>query len=266
VVGGLNIQARKALEIRTSILRLAKEKFEQGAHLGSALSLAEIFAVLPEYFEFSGEDILVLSKGHASLALYSLLKDTKKEGEVTKFKRKLLGHPVRCPEMGIEVSTGSLGIGLASAVGLALHKKLIGCRGTVVVILGDGECDEGIVYESARIASKYLLSNLMVILDGNGFQQTGSRSNISGNHSIKGLWESLMWQVKDIDGHSLSELNSAFRQFKDDVGKSAHPSILLASTIKGKGLASFEDTNESHHISLTPQKYEELISSLTEVL
>jgi transketolase len=265
MVERLNLQVKKAQGIRVSILKLAKEKFEVGAHLGSAFSLAEIFAVLPDYFDFNGADDLVLSKGHASLVLYSFLQDTQSAESISKFRAKLLGHPVKCPELGIEVSTGSLGIGFASAVGLALHKKLNKEPGTVVAILGDGECDEGIVYESARIASKYKLSNLLVILDVNGFQQTGFRSDISGVHSLEGLWQSLLWQTKNIDGHLLSDINDGLANFKGEKEETKYPVIMFASTVKGKGLLPFENTNESHHITLTPQKYDEIISALMEV-
>lgn len=260
-----NLHAEKAQGIRVSILKLAKEKFEVGAHLGSAFSLAEIFAVLPDYFDVHGIDDLVLSKGHASLVLYSFLQDTQSPESISKFKGKLLGHPVKCPELGIKVSTGSLGIGFASAVGLALHKKLNREPGTVVAILGDGECDEGIVYESARIASKYKLSNLLAILDVNGFQQTGFRSDISGDHSLEGLWQSLLWKTKSIDGHLLSDINDGLAKFKGEKEETNYPTIIFASTVKGKGLLPFENTNESHHITLTPQKYDQMISSLMEV-
>jgi len=264
VVGRLDLQAQKAQKIRVSILRLAKEKFEVGAHLGSALSLVEIFAVLPDYFDFSKADNLVLSKGHASLVFYSLLHETQSPETLTRLKDKLLGHPVKCPELGIKFSTGSLGIGFASAVGLAIHKKLNNEPGTVVAILGDGECDEGIVYESARIASRYKLSNLLAILDSNGFQQTGSRADISGDHAFESLWESLRWRTKTIDGHLLSDINDSLFCFSGERNRTERPSIIFASTIKGKGLSPFENTNESHHITLTPQKYDEIISSLTE--
>jgi transketolase len=261
----LEPQELKVQQIRVSILRLASEKFEVGAHLGSALSLAEIFSVLPDYFDFSEEDNLVLSKGHASLVLYTLLNGTQNPETIAKFKGKLLGHPVKCPELGIKFSTGSLGIGFASAVGLALYKKLNNESGTVVVILGDGETDEGIVYESARIASKYKLSNLLAILDVNGFQQTGSRVVISGDHSLRGLWESLRWRTKNINGHLLSDINESLADFAREIGGADYPTIIFASTIKGKGLSPFENTNDSHHITLTPQRYEELISAITEV-
>lgn len=256
------LQAEKAKQFRVSILKLAKEKFEVGAHLGSAFSIADIFAVLSDYFDFHGVDNLVLSKGHASLALYSWIQDAQSPETIVKFKEKLLGHPVKCVELGIKVSTGSLGIGFASAVGLALHKKLHKEPGTVVVILGDGECDEGIVYEAARIASKHNLANLLAIVDINGFQQTGSRVDISGDHSMEGLWRSLLWRTKHFDGHLLSDINDSLAQFHKEETSANYPAVMFALTVKGKGLFPFEGSNESHHITLTPQRYDEMISAL----
>lgn len=265
MVKPLNLQMQQALRSRISILKLAKEKFELGAHLGSALSLVEIFSVLHDHFDFSNVDNLVLSKGHASLVLYSFLLETKEPETIRRHKEKLLGHPVKCPELGIKFSTGSLGVGFASAVGLALHKKLQNQPGTVVVILGDGECDEGIVYESARIAAKFKLSNLLAIIDSNGFQQTGACTDISGASFPEKLWESLQWRVNKVDGHKLNDINDTILHFIDQSEKTEQPAIVVASTKKGKGLPLFENTNESHHITLTPQKYDEMISSLLEV-
>jgi len=224
----------------------------------------EILAALDDFFDYKEQDILILSKGHASLALYALLSERFTNQFRYGTASKTLGHPVKNRQMGIEFSTGSLGIGLASGVGFAISQRLKSSPTVTTVVIGDGECNEGIVYESARIAASHLLSNLLVVIDRNMFQQTGSTSDISGEIDLFGVWRSLNWNVHECDGHNSDELKFCLNRARK-VSKENHlPSVIVANTIKGKGVSEFESTNVSHHVSLSPAKYQELMSSLSE--
>ena len=161
-------------------------------------------------------------------------------------------------DFGIEFSTGSLGIGIGLAVGLSLANKLKKRDNKVYVVIGDGECNEGSVWEAAMCASHHNLTNLTVILDNNGFQQTGSNNQISNSVNLASKWKSFGFEVINVDGHNINQLIEAFEK------KTAFPKILIAKTIKGKGFSFSENNNEWHHKVLTSNTYNEALKELNE--
>ena len=204
----------------------------------------------------------ILSKGHGCLAYYSALCEFGfvNEKDLENFENNnspLLGHPVKNKNIGIDFSTGSLGMGLGLGIGVALSLKKLNLDKIVYVLMGDGECNEGSVWEAGMSAAKFKLNNLVVIIDRNKFQQTGTNEEIMTNANLKDKWISFNWDVIEIDGHNIKELYSAFS--KKSIEK---PIMIIANTIKGKGFDFSENNNEWHHQVLTKTKYEEALKQL----
>lgn len=260
--------------LRKKILLMAYSAGSSAAHIGGALSIVEIVSVLygtlmnfdNNYKEIKNRDRFILSKGHACLALYAALnlKGLITDEEILSFEKKnspLLGHPVINQEKGIEFSTGSLGMGLSIGIGTAIgFKKRRETKRKVYVIIGDGESNEGSIWESAMAAPNFNLDNLVVILDKNNFQQTGSNNEIMNNELLKSKWENFGWNCYEIDGHDLKKLLGTFR-INENNGK---PKIIIAKTIKGKGIHFTENNNQWHHSILTKSKYEEALKQLND--
>ena len=235
------------------------------SHLGGALSIVEIISTLfatqinidiknPTWVN---KDRFILSKGHACLAYYSALSEvgfiTKKELKTfEKDGSNLLGHPVLNKKIGIDFSNGSLGMGLSLGIGVAISSKKKKKNFNIYVVMGDGECNEGSVWEAAMAAPNFKLDNLYVIIDKNNFQQTGSNKEIMNVESLKEKWQSFGWQTSEIDGHNIEELYDYFEKSKE-VKK---PKALIANTIKGKGFSFSENNNDWHHAVLTKSLYE----------
>lgn len=257
-------------EIRKNILYMAKVGSSASAHVGGALSLAEIMGVLFSKFvsiDFSKSqrDRVILSKGHACLALYSSLYQKKliTKEQMDTFEKsgsELLGHPIKNKKIGIDFSTGSLGMGLSLGIGVAIAFKKKKIPNKIYVIIGDGECNEGSLWESAMLAPNLNLDNIVVILDSNGFQQTGSTNEILKNENIDDKFNSFGWNVLKVDGHSVNELTKAFEK-KNSNDK---PKLICAKTIKGKGIKSFENNNTWHHSIVTEDIYNKCIKELDE--
>ena len=205
--------------LRINVLNTAYATQGKNAHLGGALSMCEILAVLfkkvmnlsVSNFPSQNRDQFILSKGHSVLSYYAALKELgfiSKE-ELLNYESKntvLFGHPVRQLDKGIEFSTGSLGMGLSIGIGIALAKIHLDLKNKVYVILGDGECNEGSVWEGAMAASKFKLKNLQVIVDKNNFQQTGATQEIMPNDNIGSKFKEFGWNVNQVDGHNIKEL------------------------------------------------------------
>ena len=257
-----------AKTIRENILYTAYHAGARSAHLGGALSIVDIMAVLfgtimkinPNKPLDKNRDRFILSKGHACLALYSALvekgffsKDKLKDFE--KPESFLLGHPVINKKMGIEFSTGSFGMGLSLGLGLAIAAKKRNLNYNTFVIIGDGECNEGSIWEAALLAAHLKLNNLIVILDKNNFQQTGSTKEILDLGNFYEKWKSFNWEVVEIDGHNYKELNEVLNIKK----KKTKPKIVIANTVKGKGFTFSENNNQWHHGILSKQNYEDAI-------
>ena len=256
-----------ALNIRKNILEMALAAGASSSHFGGALSITEIISVLfadqmkikKDNPKYEGRDRFILSKGHACLAYYAALSEV---GYISKEELKtfekddsnLLGHPVINRDLGIDFSNGSLGMGLALGIGVALALKKRKKDINVYVVLGDGECNEGSVWEAAMAAPNFKLNNLYAIIDKNNFQQTGSNEDIMDNPNLKEKWSSFGWNTKEVDGHNINELLSFFEEGRT-IDK---PKALIANTIKGKGFSFSENNNDWHHSVLTKSLYEKI--------
>jgi transketolase len=260
-----------ALNIRKNILEMALAAGASSSHFGGALSITEIVSVLfadqmkikKDNPKHEIRDRFILSKGHACLAYYAALSEV---GYISKEELKtfekddsnLLGHPVINRDIGIDFSNGSLGMGLALGIGVALALKKRKKDINVYVVLGDGECNEGSVWEAAMAAPNFKLNNLYAIVDKNNFQQTGSNKDIMDNPNLKEKWSSFGWNTKEVDGHNINELLSFFEEGRT-IDK---PKALIANTIKGKGFSFSENNNDWHHSVLTKSLYEKGLQEL----
>lgn len=244
-----------AKEIRRGILKmhfLSKE-----SHVGSALSCADILTVL--YFGIlkinpkkpldKNRDRFILSKGHAVTALYATL------AEKGFFPKKLLdtfcqnnsllpGHSTKNTIPGVEVSTGGLGHGLPMGVGMVLAAERDKKNHRVFVLMSDGECNEGTTWESALFAAHYKLDNLVVIVDYNGQQGLGKTKDIINPEPFKDKWIAFGWEAKEVNGHDFLEMEKVFQNLPLKKNK---PSIIIAKTIKGKGVSFMEENQLAWH-------------------
>lgn len=219
-------------------------------HPGGSLSAADIVAALyfnvmdidPENPKKADRDKFVLSKGHAAPVLYAALANrgyfAKEELlKLRKFGAMLQGHPDMKGTPGVDMSTGSLGQGISTAVGMALANKIDNRDHRVYALLGDGEINEGLVWEALMSAAHYDLSNLTVILDYNGLQIDGANDDVMGIKPVDKKFAAFGWNVIEIDGHDMDAILSAFDTAKTETDK---PSVILANTVKGKGVSFME--------------------------
>ncbi len=260
-----------AFNIRKSILEMALAAGASSAHFGGALSITEIISTLFAYKmkidmknpSWEGRDRFILSKGHACLAYYAALCEIgfiSKE-ELKTFEKddtNLLGHPVLNKKIGIEFSNGSLGMGLSLGIGVALSSQKKNAKFNVYVVLGDGECNEGSVWEAAMAAPNFKLNNLYALIDKNNFQQTGSNKEIMNVNSLKDKWSSFGWHTVELDGHNVNDLYKYFRE-SEEIKK---PKAIIANTVKGKGFSFSENNNDWHHSVLTKSFYEKALKEL----
>lgn len=228
-------------------------------HLGSSMSMVEILRILYDSFlnyrstepYWLDRDRLILSKGHGCLALYALLADKgffPKE-ELTTFCQptsRLGGHPEKGKLPGIEASTGALGHGLSMGVGIALAAKIRQQSYRVVVITGDGEINEGSVWEAAMSAAKHRLANLTVFVDYNKLQSYGSTKEVLDLEPLSDKWRSFGFAVEEIDGHNVQALENLMQRLPLNNHK---PTAIICHTIKGKGFPFAEGRAEWHHKS-----------------
>lgn len=241
-----------AQNLRKNILTMIHEA--NSGHPGGSLSAVEIVTYL-YYREMNisdpkdeGRDRFVLSKGHAAPVLYSVLMEKgfiSKDmiGSLRQVNSKLQGHPDMKKVPGVEASTGSLGQGLSIANGMALGFKLDGRNNRVFALLGDGEIQEGMIWEAAMLASHYHLDNLTAVLDHNGLQIDGNNSDVMGIEPIDKKFEAFGWHVMKADGHDFESLEKAFEERKSVKGK---PAIIIAETTKGKGCSFMEGKSSWH--------------------
>jgi transketolase len=234
-------------------------KYSRRGHVGASFSLIEILRVLyddvlqydPANPRWEGRDRFILSKGHGCLALYVLLADKGffPREELERFCRPdgiLGGHPDARKVPGVEASTGSLGHGLAIGVGMALHARLAGASHRVFVALGDGECNEGAVWEAAMCAGKHGLSQLTAVVDYNKMQSYGPTFDVQDLEPFADKWRAFGFGLVEVDGHDVAALRSVFQQLPFEEGK---PNLVLCHTIKGKGAAMTEGNPAWHHKS-----------------
>ena len=259
-----------AKNIRKNIIKMIYTA--QSGHPGGALSITDIMTFL--YFEemnvdannprWADRDRLVLSKGHASAALYASLaeKGFLQEEELLTFRKihsKLQGHPDMNKLPGVDMSTGSLGQGLSAANGMAIAAKLDQKDYRVYCILGDGEIDEGQVWEAAMSASHYKLDNLCVIVDYNGLQIDGQTQNVMNLLSISEKFKAFGFEVFDIDGHNFDAIRDAFKSARKIKNK---PVAIIAKTIKGKGVSFMEDNAGWHGKAPNEEEYNQAITDI----
>ena len=260
-----------ALQVRKNIVEMASSAGASSAHFGGALSIAEIVSTLfahqmkidkknPMWEE---RDRFILSKGHACLVYYAALCEVGyiSRDELKTFEKNdtnLLGHPVINRNLGIDFSNGSLGMGLSLGIGVAISSKKKKKNFNVYVIVGDGECNEGSIWEAAMAAPNFNLDNLYVIIDRNNFQQTGSNKEIMDVGNLKDKWSSFGWHTTELDGHNIQSLCNFFEDSKN-IKK---PKAIIANTIKGKGFSFSENNNDWHHSILSKSFYEKAIKEL----
>lgn len=245
----------------------------QGSHIGAILSVADIIAVLyndianvdPVDPKMPDRDRIILSKGHAGAAIYAALAEKgffKVEELKTHYAdgSRLSGHVSHKGVPGVEFSTGSLGHGLSVGAGMAYGAKKDNKQYKVFVICGDGECDEGAVWEAALVANHYKLNNLVAIIDHNKMQSLDFCENTIALSPFAEKWKAFGWNVIDIDGHDHNALRDAFIKAKESIDK---PTVIIANTTKGKGISFMENDILWHY--RFPHEGEEYDSAVAEL-
>ena len=264
----------KQLKERSITYRKKILKYIVGAkagHTGGSLSCIDILNVLynevlnvnPENFTSPDRDRYIQSKGHCVEALYVVLADKGFFPEsdletLCKYKSHYIGHPTKKVH-GVEQNTGALGHGLPIAVGTALAAKMDKKPYRVFTMLGDGELPEGSNWEAALTAAHYKLDNLCAIIDNNKLQITGTNAEVCNTDPIDSKFESFGWAVKQVDGNDLKALRAAFAAMPFEAGK---PSLIIAHTIKGKGVSFMENSVKWHHGVPDKEQYEAAIAEL----
>ena len=262
---------KHANNIRKNIVEMVYTA--QSGHPGGSLGAADILTSL--YFEAmnineknldsTNRDRFVLSKGHCSPALYATLyeKGLLKEDLHTfrQFHSKLQGHPNMTYVKGVDMSTGSLGQGISTAVGMAIANKLDKNKYNVFALCGDGESEEGLVWEAMMAAAHYNLDNFCVIFDQNGLQIDGPVEEVIGPLPLVDKAKAFGFNVLEINGNDFDELRNAFKTFKETKGK---PTCIVAHTIKGKGVSFMENNYAWHGAAPNKEQYEQAMKDLKE--
>jgi transketolase len=254
-----------AKNIRINTLKIAHSS--KGPHIGTALSCVDILTQL--YFKAlnissyndNNRDIFILSKGHGAMALYATLYE---KGILTKEEffsyyqngGKLPAHLDKTSSEAIEVSSGSLGHGLPQALGFANAKKLQGLDSKVYVLLGDGEIQEGSVWEAAMLAPKMNLDNLTIFIDRNNLQGYGRPNELVSFESLDEKFKSFNWDVCRVDGHNFEQLNNAIET------PNTKPKVIICDTVKGKGVSYMEDELKWHYFIVTDEKLKVALGEL----
>lgn len=251
-----------AKQLRLKALEMAYKSGKNGSHVGGGLSAIEIFAALYggilkfdiNHPKDENRDRLVISKGHCVLAYYSALNAVgfMSQEDLDGFEvdgQHLHGHAFRNLEKGIEFSGGSLSMGMSFAVGQALACKKKGLSNRVFAIVGDGECDEGLIWESAMAASNYKLNNFVVIIDCNKLQYDGLTTEVMDNSSLADKFKAFGFDTIEVNGHDVDELTKALSS------QCEKPLCVVAHTIKGKGASFAEGQREWHHHTLSEEEY-----------
>jgi transketolase len=264
---------RKASEIRMELLKMI---YEAGTgHTGGSLSNTDILTVLyyhimdvdPKNPKWADRDRYVQSKGHAVESYWAILADKgffpKEELKTfSQFKTRLIGHPNnKVP--GVEMNTGALGHGLPISVGMALAAKMDGKSYRVYTLMGDGEQAEGSVWEGAMAASHYKLDNLVAIIDRNGLQITGGTEDVMSIEPFGDKWKAFGWEVVVIDGNDIEQLVNVLEGAPKITGK---PTLIVANTVKGKGISFAENVAKWHHYVPSKEEYELAMEELSKQL
>lgn len=262
----------KAAQIRRDIVDIVYRS--SAGHIGGSLSETDILVALyykvmnidPKNPNWPERDRFILSKGHSIDAYYCVLADRgffDKEELLTysQFGSKFIGHPNR-QIPGVEMNTGALGHGLSIGVGMALAAKMNKKDYRVFVLMGDGELAEGSVWEAAMAASNYKLDNLVGIVDRNGLQISGKTEDVMAIEPLEDKWRSFGWSVTVVDGHDISLLCTALSEGKVD----SKPTLIIAETIKGKGISFMENDPKWHHGVMSQDEYRKACEELDRML
>lgn len=259
------------LDIRKAIVDTAF-RCGESAHIGGSLSMVELLNILfgdvlnhrPKEPEWPGRDLFILSKGHSVLGYLAVLHlygyfDAEKLATFQTDGSDLIAHPVKKPKLGIESSNGSLGQGLSYGLGLALGMELKGEDRRVYVMLGDGECNEGSIWETAALAAERGTNRLCAIVDENGFRNDGATTTYANKIKLAGIWKAFGWNTIEIDGHDHDQIRGAFaaaRAYEDG------PTAIVARTIKGRGIDFMEANNDWHHNRITANVHKDCLRAL----
>ena len=258
-------------QFRKDVLTILHEV--QTGHAGGSLSECEILTLL--YLECANiskenqnqedRDRIVLSKGHGAPMLYRCLaeKGFFPKEELHTLRQpgsRLQGHPCSAKTPGVELSTGPLGIGLSASVGMACANRLLGNDAYVYTVLGDGELNEGTVWEAAMSAAKFRCDHLIAIVDWNKVQLDGKAEEIMPMDCMEERWQAFGWNVWRCNGHSIPELYEAVQEAKNK--KNGKPCVILADTVKGKGVSFMEGTNVYHGKAISDEEYAEAMKEL----
>ncbi|MBP5271708.1 MAG: transketolase [Clostridia bacterium] len=248
----------------------------KSGHPGGSLSVSDIMAYLyfykmnvdPENPDWEKRDRFVLSKGHTAPALYGALalKGFFPESEIARLRKPdsfLQGHPSLRMTPGVDMSTGSLGQGISAAVGMALGAKLNGDDYKVYTVLGDGEVQEGQVWEAAMFAAAKKLDNLIAVVDNNNLQIDGTLEDVNSPYPIDEKFAAFGWNVVNCDGNDFDEIDAAFTAAEQHNGK---PSVIVAKTIKGKGVSFMEDQVGWHGKAPKQEEYDQAMKELKDRL
>jgi len=266
----------KSVQLAYKIRRHALEMTNRGgtSHIGSIFSMADLAAVLyadvltynPADPKWDGRDRVLLSKGHAGAGIYAALAESgffPVEELLTHCQNgsRLSGHVSHKGVPGVEASTGSLGQGLPMAMGMAMAAKLDGKKHRVFCIVGDGECDEGAVWETALIANQYKLDNLIVTVDYNKFQSLAPVEETIALEPFTDKWASFGWHVIRADGHDHDALKAAYDEAKAAMGH-GKPLVVIADTVKGKGVSFMENTVLWHYRTARGEEFDAAMQEL----
>ena len=258
-----------ANRMRLKALGMAFKSGQNGAHLGGGLSSIEIFATL--YHDVlcvdssnpcdENRDRLIVSKGHCVLAYYTALYEKGFLGaqDLEEFEKNGYhwhGHAMRDLVHGIEFSGGSLSMGMSFAVGEAIACKAKGLKSRVFVLIGDGECDEGLIWEAAMSAAHYKLDNLCVIIDKNKLQYDGETEKVLNINSLSEKFKAFGLDVEEVDGHDCNQLSIALAE------RNCKPRCVIANTVKGKGVSFMENDKTWHHHTLNEAQYRQAIEEV----
>ncbi|WP_433825614.1 transketolase [Actinoplanes sp. CA-015351] len=257
--------------VRADVLRMTSTG--RSSHVGSALSCADILAVLyagvlevhPENPDWPDRDRVIMSKGHAGAALYAVLAESGFFDPAVLHRHYqngsyLSGHVSHVGIPGVEFSTGSLGHGLPVGAGLAWRARQIGRSWRTYVLLGDGECDEGSIWEAAMFAGHHELANLVAIVDYNRMQSLGTTEETLRLEPFAEKWRAFGWDVAEVDGHDHGQLDIALRVPRS--ARRARPRCVLAHTVKGKGVSFMEDQVLWHYRPPSPDELERALAEI----
>ena len=262
---------QKAFEIRKSILEMVYKA--RSGHVGGSLGSADLVVALYYYLmrhnpsepEWPDRDRFILSKGHCTPVIYAVLADCGyfPREDLNHFRRPgshLQGHPYEPGTPGIDASTGTLGLGISTGVGMALAAKLQSRSHYVYILCGDGEIQEGQVWEAALFGNKYHLDNVIAFVDRNYLQTDGNSEQVMPLDPLASKWEAFGWRTYEIDGHNFDQIVSTVEQAKQLKGK---PTMIIARTIKGKGVSFMENEVSWHGTPPNQEQFERAMKELT---